>query len=94
LQPVAGVFNLDVDTKSAAGRRDRVALVGARLPEGIAKPQVTPFNANDQPILSLVVFSKSSSPSGMQHWRIASLPSGSNKQILVLVDLDRLQAYA
>ena len=55
-------FDLDVDSRAAAQEvRDRVARLDAVFPDEVDTPQVTRFNPDDQPILSVAVFSDSRS---------------------------------
>ncbi|QOG06983.1 efflux RND transporter permease subunit [Aureimonas sp. OT7] len=102
-------FDLDVDSRAAAQEvRDRVARLDAVFPDEVDTPQVTRFNPDDQPILSVAVFSDSRSLPEMTTLadkvivnRLSVLPGvgqvtivgGSPRQVLVLMDPERLEAY-
>lgn len=102
-------FELDVDSQVAAQEvRDRVARLESGFPDGVDTPQVTRFNPDDQPILSVAVSSPTRTPSEVTTLanrvitnRLSvlsgvgqiSLVGGSERQVLVLVDPDRLEAY-
>lgn len=102
-------FELDVDLQVAAQEvRDRVARLDAAFPDGVDTPQVTRFNPDDMPILSIaassskrslaeittlanrVIVNRLSIISGVGQ---VSLVGGSERQVLVMVDPDRLEAY-
>ena len=102
-------FELDVDSQVAAQEvRDRVARLDAAFPDGVDTPQVTRFNPDDMPILSIaassskrslaeittlanrVIVNRLSIISGVGQ---VSLVGGSERQVLVMVDPDRLEAY-
>jgi HAE1 family hydrophobic/amphiphilic exporter-1 len=102
-------FELDVDSQVAAQEvRDRVARLEAGFPDAVDTPQVTRFNPDDAPILSIAVSSSKRSLSEITTLAnrvitnrlnvIAgvgqiSLVGGSERQVLVMVDPDRLEAY-
>lgn len=102
-------FELDVDSQVAAQEvRDRVARLEAGFPDEVDTPQVTRFNPDDQPILSIAASSSSRTLSEITTLanrvitnRLSviggvgqiSLVGGSERQILVVVDPDRLEAY-
>ena len=55
-------FTLDTDSRSAAQEvRDRVSRLEAGFADGVDTPQVTRFNPDDQPILSVAVSSQTKS---------------------------------
>ncbi|MQW90688.1 efflux RND transporter permease subunit [Sinorhizobium saheli] len=102
-------FELDVDSQVAAQEvRDRVARLEATFPDGVDTPQVTLFNPDDEPILSVaasspirtlseittlanrVITNRLNVISGVGQ---ISLVGGSERQVLVVVDPDRLEAY-
>lgn len=102
-------FELDADSQAAAQEvRDRVARLEAGFPDGVDTPQVTRFNPEDAPILSLaissstrtlseittladrVITSRLSVISGVGQ---ITLVGGSKRQMLIVVDPDRLEAY-
>ncbi|MGV3550840.1 efflux RND transporter permease subunit [Rhizobium sp.] len=102
-------FDLATNSQVAAQEvRDRVARLEASFPDGVDTPQVTRFNPDDQPILAIaassptrtlpeittlanrVITSRLSVISGVGQ---VSLVGGSERQILVVVDPDRLEAY-
>ncbi|NKN09756.1 efflux RND transporter permease subunit [Rhizobium laguerreae] len=102
-------FELDVDSQVAAQEvRDRVARLDATFPDGVDTPQVTRFNPDDEPILSVAASSSSRTLSEIttlanraitNRLNVISgvgqitLVGGSERQILVVVDPDRLEAY-
>lgn len=102
-------FELDVDSQVAAQEvRDRVARLEAGFPDEVDTPQVTRFNPDDQPILSIAASSSSRTLSEITTLanrvitnRLSviggvgqiSLVGGSERQVLVVVDPDRLEAY-
>lgn len=102
-------FDLDVDGQAAAQEvRDRVARLEAGFPDAVDTPQVTRFNPDDQPILSIAASSPTRSLSELTTVadRIItnrltvvsgvgqiSLVGGSERQVLVVLDPDRLEAY-
>jgi HAE1 family hydrophobic/amphiphilic exporter-1 len=102
-------FELDVDSQAAAQEvRDRVARLEAGFPDGVDTPQVTRFNPEDAPILSLAVSSSTRSLSEITTFadrvitsRLSvisgvgqiTLVGGSKRQMLIVVDPDRLEAY-
>lgn len=102
-------FELDVDSQVAAQEvRDRVARLEATFPDGVDTPQVTRFNPDDEPILSIAASSSSRTLSEITTLanRVItnrlnvisgvgqiSLVGGSERQVLVVVDPDRLEAY-
>lgn len=102
-------FDLDTDSQVAAQEvRDRVARLEAGFPDGVDTPQVTRFNPDDQPILSIAASSSTRTLSDITTLadRVItnrlnvisgvgqiSLVGGSERQVLVLVDPDRLEAY-
>ena len=102
-------FELDVDYQAAAQEvRDRVARLEAGFPDGVDTPQVTRFNPEDAPILSLAVSSSTRSLSEITTLadrvitsRLSvisgvgqiTLVGGSKRQMLIVVDPDRLEAY-
>lgn len=102
-------FDLDVDSQVAAQEvRDRVARLEASFPDGVDTPQVTRFNPDDQPILSVAASSPTRTLSEITTLanRVItnrlnvisgvgqiSLVGGSERQVLVVVDPDRLEAY-
>lgn len=102
-------FDLDADGQAAAQEvRDRVARLQAGFPDEVDTPQVMRFNPEDQPILSIaasspkrtlsemttiadrIISSRLSVVSGVGQ---VSLVGGSERQVLVVVDPDRLEAY-
>ncbi|MBB4233266.1 efflux RND transporter permease subunit [Rhizobium mongolense] len=102
-------FELDVDSQVAAQEvRDRVARLEATFPDGVDTPQVTRFKPDGQAILSVaasssirtlreittlanrVITNRLSVISGVGQ---ISLVGGSERQVLVVVDPDRLEAY-
>lgn len=101
-------FDLDIDSRAAAQEvRDRVARLEAAFPDAVDTPQVTRFNPDDQPILSVAVFSDSRDLSDMTTLadrvivnRLSVLPGvgqvtivgGSARQVLVMMDPERLEA--
>ncbi|WEX91715.1 efflux RND transporter permease subunit (plasmid) [Sinorhizobium garamanticum] len=106
---VAVQFELDVDPKIAAQEvREKVARLQATFPDGVDTPQVSRFKPDDQTILSLaassysrtlpeittlanrVITNRLSVISGVGQ---ISLVGGSERQVLVIVDPDRLEAY-
>ncbi len=102
-------FDLDVNSQVAAQEvRDRVARLEAGFPDGVDTPQVTRFNPDDQPILSIAASSPSRTLSDITTLanrvitnRLSvlsgvgqiSLVGDSERQVLVVVDPDRLEAY-
>lgn len=102
-------FDLDVDSQVAAQEvRDRVARLQAGFPDGVDAPQVTRFNPDDQPILSVAVSSPTRTLSEITTLadRVitsrltviagvgqTTLVGDSKRQVLVVVDPDRLEAY-
>ncbi|WP_439615187.1 efflux RND transporter permease subunit [Shinella sp.] len=102
-------FELDVDSQVAAQEvRDRVARLEAGFPDAVDTPQVTRFNPDDAPILSIAASSSKRSLSEITTLanrvitnRLSviagvgqiSLVGGSERQVLVMVDPDRLEAY-
>jgi HAE1 family hydrophobic/amphiphilic exporter-1 len=102
-------FQLDVDSQAAAQEvRDRVARLQAGFPDAVDTPQVTRFNPEDAPILSLAVSSSTRTLSEITTLadRVITsrlniiagvgqitLVGGSERQMLVVVDPDRLEAY-
>ncbi|MGE7368476.1 efflux RND transporter permease subunit [Neorhizobium sp. NPDC001467] len=102
-------FELDVDSQVAAQEvRDRVARLEASFPDEVDTPQVTRFNPDDQPILSIAASSPTRTLSEITTLadrvitnRLSvvggvgqiSLVGGSERQVLVVVDPDRLEAY-
>jgi HAE1 family hydrophobic/amphiphilic exporter-1 len=102
-------FELDVDSQVAAQEvRDRVARLEAGFPDEVDTPQVTRFNPDDQPILSIAASSATRTLSEITTLanrvitnRLSviagvgqiSLVGGSERQVLVMVDPDRLEAY-
>jgi hydrophobic/amphiphilic exporter-1 (mainly G- bacteria), HAE1 family len=102
-------FDLDTDSQVAAQEvRDRVARLEAGFPDGVDTPQVTRFNPDDQPILSMAASSPTRTLSEITTLAnrvitnrlnvIAgvgqiSLVGDSERQVLVVVDPDRLEAY-
>lgn len=102
-------FQLDVDSQVAAQEvRDRVARLAAGFPDGVDTPQVTRFNPDDQPILSVAASSSQKTLSEITTLanRVitnrltviagvgqVTLVGGSERQLLVVVDPDRLEAY-
>ncbi|MQX70394.1 efflux RND transporter permease subunit [Sinorhizobium meliloti] len=102
-------FEVDVDSQDAAQEvRDRVARLETKFPDGVATPQVTRYKPEGQAILSVAVSSTSrtlpeittlatrvinnrlSVISGVGQ---VSLIGSSERQVLVVVDPDRLGAY-
>ncbi len=102
-------FDLDTDSQVAAQEvRDRVARLEATFPDEVDTPQVTRFNPDDQPILSVAASSPNRTLSEITTLanRIItnrlnvisgvgqiSLVGDSERQVLVVVDPDRLEAY-
>ncbi|MDM9624957.1 efflux RND transporter permease subunit [Rhizobium sp. S152] len=102
-------FDLDVNSQLAAQEvRDRVARLQASFPDGVDTPQVTRFNPDDQPILSIAASSSTRSLSDITTLanriiinRLSVMPGvgqitlvgGSERQMLVVLDPDRLEAY-
>ncbi len=102
-------FDLDVNSQVAAQEvRDRVARLQAGFPDGVDTPQVTRFNPDDQPILSVAASSPTRTLSEITTLanRVitnrlnviagvgqTTLVGGSERQVLVVVDPDRLEAY-
>jgi hydrophobic/amphiphilic exporter-1 (mainly G- bacteria), HAE1 family len=102
-------FELDVDSQVAAQEvRDRVARLEASFPDAVDTPQVTRFNPDDEPILSIAASSSKRTLSEITTLanrvitnRLSviagvgqiSLVGGSERQVLVMVDPDRLEAY-
>lgn len=102
-------FALDVDSRVAAQEvRDRVAIVEAGFADEIDSPQITRFNPDDAPILSLAV--SSTTRSLQEVTTVAdqviterlnviagvgqtSIIGGSQRQVLVMIDPERLQAF-
>ncbi|KAA0972110.1 efflux RND transporter permease subunit [Aureimonas fodinaquatilis] len=101
-------FDLDTDSRTAAEEvRDRVARLEAGFADGVDTPQVRRFNPDDEPILSISVFSDTRNLTDMTTLadriivnRLSVLPGvgqvtivgGSERQVLVLVNPDRLEA--
>lgn len=102
-------FEVDVDSQDAAQEvRDRVARLETKFPDAVATPQVTRYKPEGQAILSVAVSSTSrtlpeittlatrvinnrlSVISGVGQ---VSLIGSSERQVLVVVDPDRLGAY-
>ncbi|KQV27090.1 nodulation protein NolG [Rhizobium sp. Root1203] len=102
-------FELDVNSQVAAQEvRDRVARLKATFPDEVDTPQVTRFNPDDEPILSIaassskrtlseittlanrVISNRLSIISGVGQ---VSIVGGSERQVLIVVDPDRLEAY-
>ncbi|MCP2138312.1 HAE1 family hydrophobic/amphiphilic exporter-1 [Rhizobium sp. SLBN-94] len=102
-------FELDIDSQIAAQEvRDRVARLEASFPDEVDTPQITRFNPDDQPILSVAASSSTRSLSDIttladrvikNRLNVLSgvgqitLVGGSERQMLVVVDPDRLEAY-
>jgi len=102
-------FELSVDAREAAQEvRDRVARLEAGFPDGVDTPQVTRFDPDEQPVLSIAVSSPTRTLPELTTLsdRIVSsrltmisgvgqvtLVGQSKRQILVMVDPDRLEAY-
>lgn len=102
-------FELDVNSQVAAQEvRDRVARLEATFPDEVDTPQVTRFNPDDQPILSIAASSSKRTLSEITTLadRVISnrlgvvsgvgqvaIVGGSERQLLVVVDPDRLEAY-
>jgi hydrophobic/amphiphilic exporter-1 (mainly G- bacteria), HAE1 family len=102
-------FDLDEDSRAAAQEvRDRVARLQAGFPDGVDTPQVTRFNPDDQPMLSIAASSPTRTLSEMttlanrvitNRLSILSgvgqitLVGGSMRQVLIVVSPDRLEAY-
>lgn len=101
-------FELDIDSQIAAQEvRDRVARLEASFPDEVDTPQITRFNPDDQPILSVAASSSTRSLSDIttladrvikNRLNVLSgvgqitLVGGSERQMLVVVDPDRLEA--
>ncbi len=102
-------FELNADGQVAAQEvRDRVARLQAGFPDEVDTPQVTRFNPDDQPILSIAASSPTRRISEITTLanrvitnRLSviggvgqiSLVGGSERQVLIVVDPDRLEAY-
>ena len=101
-------FNLDVDSRGAAQEvRDRVSALEAGFPDEVDTPQITRFNPDDAPILSIAVSSPTRSLADIttiadqiitQRLNVVSgvgqttIVGGSERQVLVMVDPERLEA--
>ncbi|MFD2236442.1 efflux RND transporter permease subunit [Aureimonas populi] len=102
-------FELDVDSRLAAQEvRDRVAQLEAGFPDEVDTPQITRFNPDDAPILSVAVSSPTRELSEIT--RIAdqiitrrlnviegvgqtTIVGGSDRQVLVMIEPERLEAF-
>jgi hydrophobic/amphiphilic exporter-1 (mainly G- bacteria), HAE1 family len=103
------IFNLEVDSNTAAQDvRDKLATIGAQLPSNADAPQVLRFDPNAQPMLSFAISSSTLSNtqlttlaedtiiprlqiiSGVGQ---ATLVGGIPRQVDILVDPDRLNAF-
>ncbi|WP_279482545.1 efflux RND transporter permease subunit [Aureimonas sp. SK2] len=102
-------FTLDTDSRTAAQEvRDRVSRLEAGFADGIDTPQITRFNPDDQPILSLAVSSATKTLPELTTIadqvitrRLNVVPGvgqttivgGAERQIQVLLDPDRMAAF-
>jgi HAE1 family hydrophobic/amphiphilic exporter-1 len=102
-------FTLDTDSRTAAQEvRDRVSRLEAGFADGIDTPQVTRFNPDDQPILSLAVSSATKTLPELTTLadqvitrRLNTVPGvgqtaivgGAERQIQVLLDPERMEAF-
>ena len=102
-------FELDVDSQIAAQEvRDRIARLEATFPDAVDTPQVTRFNPDNEAILSIAVSSSkrtlaeittlanrviSNRLSVISGVGQVSIVGGSERQVLIVVDPDRLEAY-
>ena len=102
-------FEMEIDSAAAAQDvRDRLASVEGSLPEGVNDPVVLRFDPGELPVLSLAVSSASLSPrdltaltedviaprlSSINGVGRASVVGGVPRQLNVLVDPDRLNAF-
>ncbi|MCW4116809.1 efflux RND transporter permease subunit [Aurantimonas sp. MSK8Z-1] len=101
-------FTLDIDAQDAAQEvRDRVSRIEASLPDDVDTPQITRFNPDEAPILSLAVSSKTRSLPDITSVadqiitkRLNIVPGvgqttivgGSERQVAVLIDPQRMEA--
>ncbi|RIY01981.1 efflux RND transporter permease subunit [Aureimonas flava] len=102
-------FTLETDSRTAAQEvRDRVSRLEASFVDGIDTPQITRFNPDDQPILSLAVSSATQTlpeltaiADQVVTRRLNVVPGvgqtaivgGAERQIQVLLDPERMQAF-
>ncbi|MBB3935678.1 efflux RND transporter permease subunit [Aureimonas phyllosphaerae] len=102
-------FTLDTDSRTAAQEvRDRVSRLEAGFADGIDTPQVTRFNPDDQPILSLAVSSATKTLPELTTLadqvitrRLNTVPGvgqtaivgGAERQIQVLLNPERMEAF-
>lgn len=103
------VFTLETDSSVAAQEvRDRISRVEAALPDAADVPQITRFNPDDAPILSLAVSSATRTLPEMTTiadqvitTRLntvagvgqSTIVGGSEREVQVWIDPDRLDAY-
>ncbi|WP_185983670.1 efflux RND transporter permease subunit [Aureimonas mangrovi] len=102
-------FDLDVDSRLASQEvRDRVSQLEAGFPDEVDTPQITRFNPDDAPILSLAVSSPTKTLAEVttiadqiitKRLNVVSgvgqttIVGGSERQVLVLTDPDRMEAF-
>ncbi|MBB3999041.1 efflux RND transporter permease subunit [Aureimonas pseudogalii] len=101
-------FTLDTDSRTAAQEvRDRVSRLKAAFADGVDTPQVTRFNPDDQPILSLAVSSPTRSLTEIttvadqivtKRLNVVagvgqtSIVGGAERQVQILLDPERMEA--